>query len=263
MSSAPPRRPVAVGLAACTVVRAAGGARAAALHDVTLTCPAGARTILLGANGAGKSTVLRVLAGLDQPSGGQRLLDGVPVAGRHANDAWRDLVGWVGPTPDDQLLAPIVRDDLAFGLINRGLPLATVEARVAAVAQELGIAALLDRGVHDLSLGEQHRVALAGVLVLEPAVLLLDEPTIGLDARGRRALFSLLDRLHRSGTTMVMATHDLGLAEHWADHVVLLGAGRVVAAGRPRDVLADPVRCVSFGLTDPPLWPVPHEGAAE
>ncbi len=227
--------------------RAASGV-VRALDGLHFEAPAGARTVLLGANGAGKSSALRLLAGMHPAAAGRVRVGGVEYDVGH-NPPPAGQIGWVGSDPEDHLIAPKVDDEIAFGLLNLGVPPAEARARVAAVAERLGLVALLTRSVHALSHGERQRVVLAGVLVLEPAVLLLDEPTLGLDRPGRRALLALLDAEVARGTTVVAATHDDDLARHWADHVVVLVRGRAVRAGAPARVLADAAWCAAAGIT--------------
>lgn len=211
-----------------------------ALRAVTLGAPAGQVTLLAGPNGAGKSSALSTLAGLQRAARGSVQVGAEWVDVGRAASAVRGVVGWLGSDPDDQLIAPRVQDDIAFGLLNRGEPVPQVMTKVRAIAEALGVAALLPRSIAGLSHGERQRVALAGLLVLEPQVLLLDEPTLGLDRPGRRALLEILSRCRRAGMTLVVASHDESLAEGWADHVVLLHRGRVVLAGARDDVVSDP-----------------------
>ncbi len=195
---------------------------------------------LLGANGSGKTTSLLVLAGALAPQSGAVYLDGIPMD-RTAGTlrSWRQRVGLVLVDPDDQLIAPTVADDIAFGPRNLGLPDADVAERVTEAVDALGLDELRSRAIHHLSLGERKRVALAGVLALRPDVLLLDEPTAGLDRRGRQGVRRLLDARHLTGTAVVLATHDTDFAWDWADRVVVLEAGRLLAEGAPAPLLTD------------------------
>jgi cobalt/nickel transport system ATP-binding protein len=210
------------------------------LHELSVTLVAGERVALLGANGSGKTTCLLALAGLLPPRQGRLLLEGAAwdrsAAMRHR---WRTRVGLVLADPDDQLLAPIVRDDVAFGVRNAGLDEESVRARVREVMRALAIEALADRAVDTLSLGERKRVAMAGVLVLEPAILLLDEPSANLDRRGRESLHELLTRAAGGGRAVCVTTHDTRFALRWADRVIILEGGRVLAAGAPHALLQD------------------------
>jgi cobalt/nickel transport system ATP-binding protein len=210
------------------------------LHALSMTLLAGERVALLGANGSGKTTCLLALAGLLPPRQGRLLLEGAAWDGSAAmRRRWRSRVGLVLADPDDQLLAPIVRDDLAFGVRNAGLDEATVRARVSAVMRALALEALADRAVDSLSLGERKRVAIAGVLVMEPAILLLDEPSANLDRRGREGLYELLTQAAQGNRAVCLTTHDTRFALRWADRVIILDGGRVLATGAPHALLHD------------------------
>ncbi|MCU0649209.1 MAG: energy-coupling factor ABC transporter ATP-binding protein [Gemmatimonadaceae bacterium] len=237
--------PPVLAMERCTVWRGAGAARVRALDALSLTIARGRRTVLLGANGAGKSTVLLLLAGLLAPDEGVVRIDGRAMPSAR-DEWWSARVGWVGSDPDDLLIAPMVRDDLAFGLLNRGDAPDAVRRAVEGVAERFGLTALLDRAVHTLSHGERQRLVLAGALVLEPPILLLDEPTTGLDRRWRRALTSQLTAI--AGCTLVVATHDLRLATSWAEQVVVLDRGQIAACGAPAAVLRDASWCEAMGI---------------
>lgn len=207
-----------------------------ALRGVSFTVPAGSLTLLAGPNGAGKSGALSTIAGLQRAARGVVRLGEEWVDAGHVAPRARGVVGWLGSDPNDQLIAPRVYDDIAFGLLNRGEPATAVTAKVESITEQLGITPLLSRNIDGLSHGERQRVALAGVLVLEPRVLLLDEPTLGLDRRAHRALGKLLIGCRARGLTMLVASHDEQVAA-WADHVVLFNAGVVVAEGTRDDVV--------------------------
>jgi len=211
-----------------------------ALRQFSCSVARGERVALLGANGSGKTTSLLVLAGALAPNAGTICMpDLALVQTSGALRAWRQRVGLVLADPDDQLIAPTVADDIAFGPRNMGLADADVSLRVGEAVEALGIEALLPRAIHRLSLGERKRVALAGVLALRPDVLLLDEPTTGLDRRGREGLRALLAARRRAGTTILIATHDTDFAWDWADRAIVLEAGRVIASAAPAVVLTD------------------------
>ncbi|MBM4187164.1 MAG: ABC transporter ATP-binding protein [Gemmatimonadetes bacterium] len=214
-----------------------------AVDRVDLEVGPGARIGLTGRNGSGKSTLLLLLAGLVRPAAGTLSLDGAgPAVGGAERSGWRGRVGLVFQDSDDQLLAPTVRDDVEYGPRNLGLPADVVAERVDRVLALLEIADLAPRPIHALSLGQRRRVAIAGVLAMEPKVLLLDEPTAGLDPLGTAALLECLDRLHRAGTAIVLATLDLELALRWSDRLIVLDEGRVVEAGPP-DVVLSSAHC--------------------
>jgi cobalt/nickel transport system ATP-binding protein len=196
------------------------------------------RICLLGANGVGKSTLLLLLNGTHRPLEGEIRVLGAPIdysrAGLHR---LHRQVGMVLQDPDDQLFGATVEQDVAFGPLNNGMTSADARQVVSNTLARLGIAHLADRPIHELSLGEKKRVALAGVLVLRPAIVLLDEPTAGLDFEGITAMLGLLDDLHRSGTTLLISTHDTELAYEWADEAWVLADGRITAQGPTKQVL--------------------------
>ena len=202
------------------------------LDGVSLTLHRGRRTALLGPNGAGKSTLLLHLNGLAAPSRGEVRLHG-DVMTRDASTLtrWRRSVGLVFQHADDQLFGPTVADDVASGPRNLGLADDAARQRALEALAELGLSHLAARPVHALSAGEKRRVALAGVIAMHPAVLLLDEPTAGLDPDAEGRLLDALERLASAGVSLLMATHDVALARAWADDVVVLVDGRVAAAG--------------------------------
>ncbi len=227
---------------------------APALDGLSLTIAKGQRIVLLGANGSGKSTLLRLLDGLYFPSRGTIEAFGAPLTEeRFAEDetaiAFRRRVGLVFQNPDVQLFNPTVFDEIAFGPLQMGWPKDEVRRRVAQALDDFAIAPLKDRPPHRLSGGEKKRVALASVLVLEPEVLLFDEPTASLDPQSASHLIDLMVKSRGSGHTVVTATHDLDIVEDIADHCFVLEAGRVIAAGAPHDILHDVALLKRAGLS--------------
>ncbi|MDX2758115.1 energy-coupling factor ABC transporter ATP-binding protein [Streptomyces europaeiscabiei] len=178
---------------------------------------------LLGRNGSGKTTLMRLLSGGLRPRTGELAVEGRPVTyDRKGLTRLRTTVQLVVQDPDDQLFAASVAQDVSFGPLNLGLSDAQVRARVDEALGALGISALADRPTHLLSYGQRKRTAIAGAVAMRPRVLILDEPTAGLDPDGQERLLTTLDELRRSGTTVVMATHDVDLALRWADDAALL-----------------------------------------
>jgi len=206
-----------------------------ALRGIDLCIAAGEAVALVGANGAGKSTLLMHLNGLLLPGGGSVHIEGVAVT-RATLAAVRRRVGYVFQDADDQLFMPTVQDDVAFGPLNLGLPTAQVQARVRAALAAVGAAHLAARAPYRLSGGEKRAVAIAGVLAMDPAILVLDEPTSGLDPAGRRRLIDLLRSLT---PTRVVATHFLVRVLELCPRVVVLHEGRVQADGSPQALFAD------------------------
>ncbi len=178
---------------------------------------------LLGRNGSGKTTLMRLLSGGLRPHTGELILAGEPVRYDRAGlTRLRTAVQLVVQDPDDQLFAASVGQDVSFGPLNLGLSDAEVRGRVAEALAALDITALADRPTHLLSYGQRKRAAIAGAVAMRPRVLILDEPTAGLDPDGQERLLATLDRLRGAGTTVVMATHDVDLALRWADDAAVL-----------------------------------------
>ncbi|ELS57813.1 energy-coupling factor ABC transporter ATP-binding protein [Streptomyces viridochromogenes] len=178
---------------------------------------------LLGRNGSGKTTLMRLLSGGLRPDRGRLAVEGMPVTyDRKGLTRLRTTVQLVVQDPDDQLFAASVGQDVSFGPLNLGLPDAEVRTRVDEALTALDITALADRPTHLLSYGQRKRTAIAGAVAMRPRVLILDEPTAGLDPDGQERLLATLDGLRASGTTVVMATHDVDLALRWADDAALL-----------------------------------------
>ena len=194
---------------------------------------------VLGPNGGGKTTLLRLLSGGLNPDRGTVLLDGAaPPTGRRGRDLLRSRVQMVYQDPDDQLFSATVGQDVSFGPLNLDLPTGQVRQRVAWALDALGIADLADRPTHLLSYGQRKRAVLAGAMAMLPDVLLLDEPTAGLDPAGAAELTATLDGLRARGTALVVSTHDLDLVHGWADRTLVLDR-TVLASGPTGRVLAD------------------------
>ncbi|MDB4966498.1 MAG: cbiO [Myxococcales bacterium] len=195
------------------------------LRDLALRIRQGERVAVVGGNGAGKTTLLRALMGL-QPVDGTLTVAGRPI--RRAEDAVEAGLGLVFQNPDDQLFGATVGEDVRFGPRNQTLDPPHVDRRAAAALEQLGIAALADRPIEELSFGEKKRACLAGVLAMHPRVLLLDEPTAGLDPRGEAALVALLGALD---ATLIVATHAVDVVPRLCDRVLVLSGGTVAADG--------------------------------
>ena len=197
----------------------------------------GRRVALLGANGSGKTTLLRCLSGALRPQGGRVLLDETPVRYDRAGlRHHRQNVQLVLQDPDDQLFSADVRRDVSFGPLNLGLSEAETVERVDEALDLLGITHLADRPVHQLSYGQRKRAAIAGAVAMRPCLLLLDEPTAGLDPAGVEEMLAALARLEEHDTSVVLATHDVDLALAWAHECAVVLDGRVVQ-GDPVAVL--------------------------
>ncbi len=215
-----------------------------ALERVDLEIRRGEAVALLGANGSGKSTLLRLLAALDVPTRGRLEAFGEPVTARRIRDpGWnarfRRRVGLVFQDAEVQLFLPTVGDEVRFGPAQLGLPEAEVAARAVRALERMDVVGLVPRSPHRLSVGERKRVAIATVLSLDPEVWLLDEPTGGLDPRTHGAVVDLLLELAARGRTLVVATHDLEIADVVARRAVVLGEDHRVLADRPAAEVLD------------------------
>ncbi len=200
------------------------------LDGCSLSIRRGSRNALIGANGAGKTTLFQHTNGLLRPQAGVVRYAGAAVDYRRAGlRALRGKVGLVFQNPDHQLFSASVQEDVSFGPLNLGLDMATVRQRVAAALQAVGMQADADKAVHKLSFGQKKRVCIAGVLAMEPELLVLDEPMAGLDHAMQEELLAVLDRLHGRGITLLLATHDIDFAYRWAERIHLLAAGRCTA----------------------------------
>ena len=198
------------------------------------------RVALLGANGVGKSTLMLLLNGTLRPHEGELVVLGKPMDYSKSGLQWlHRKVGIVLQDPDDQLFGATVEQDVAFGPLNNGISSPEARMLVLQTLDSLGIVHLADRPIHELSLGEKKRAALAGVLVLEPEIILLDEPTAGLDFFGITSMLNLLDTLHQIGTTIVISTHDTDLAYEWAEDAWVLRDGHIAAQGPTEQVMQE------------------------
>ena len=218
----------------------------AALRGVSFQMCEGDKVALVGPNGAGKSTLMLHLNGIlsghgEVSVGGKRLM-------RENLPAIRAMVGLVFQNPDDQLFSPTVFEDVAFGPLHMGLPMEEVEARVEAALQAVRMTGFRDRLSHHLSVGEKKRIAIATVLSMDPQILVLDEPSAGLDPRARRTLINLLRELP---ITMLVSTHDMKLVQELFPRTIVMDEGQIVADGRTRDILENEELLTAHGLEKP------------
>jgi cobalt transport protein ATP-binding subunit len=218
-----------------------------ALSGVDLRIAAGEKVALVGPNGAGKSTLMLQLNGTLRPEHGSVRVAGMAV-GKDTIRRVRSEVGLVFQDPDDQLFSPTVFDDVAFGPLHMGLPGDEVHRRVERALAAVGMAAFAHRVPHRMSLGQRKRVALATVLSMDPSILVFDEPSAGLDPRGRRELIGLLRTL---GQTLLVSTHDMRLVAEVFPRTVIVDGGTIVADGPTDRILADQALLEAHGLEAP------------
>lgn len=215
-----------------------------ALRGVSFSIQRGERIALVGPNGAGKSTLMLHLNGL---LGGEKapVTVGGMALSKENLPLIRAKVGLVFQNPDDQLFSPTVFDDVAFGPLHMGYPEDVVRQRAHLALQQVGMSDLAQRLSHHLSMGQKKRVAIATVLSMDPEILVLDEPTAGLDPRGRRDLIHLLQELP---LTMLVSTHDMRLVRELFPRLIILDQGLIVADGDSRELLANAVLLEKHGL---------------
>ncbi|WP_077616059.1 energy-coupling factor ABC transporter ATP-binding protein [Caenibacillus caldisaponilyticus] len=227
-----------------------------ALDDVDFTIPSGAFVSIIGHTGSGKSTLIQHFNGLLKPTKGEVIVGDITIAAGAKNKdlkALRQRVGMVFQYPEHQLFEETVEKDICFGPLNFGVPLEEAKVRAREALELVGLPlSFLSRSPFDLSGGQMRRVAIAGVLALHPEVIILDEPTAGLDPRARRDILNLFARLHREkGITTVMVTHSMDDAARLSDEIIVMDHGRMVMKDRPEAVFTRTDLLRSLGLDIP------------
>lgn len=229
--------------------------RTVALNDVSFRIENGEFVGIIGHTGSGKSTLVQHLNGLLKPTSGQVLVDGEDLNGEHVNRrALRQRIGLVFQYPEYQLFEETVAKDIAFGPKNQGLSAAEIDERVryAMECVHLDYQKYAERSPFELSGGQMRRVAIAGVLAMRPSVLILDEPTAGLDPRGRDRILSMLEELHaRENVTILMVSHSMDDMARLATRLIVMSDGKIVADGTPREIFMQEEMMTSIGLDVP------------
>ncbi|MBR5231662.1 MAG: energy-coupling factor transporter ATPase [Clostridia bacterium] len=226
---------------------------APALQDVSLSFRAGEMTAVLGHNGSGKSTLAKLLNGLYIPTEGKVTVCGMDTADETQTWNIRRNAGMVFQNPDNQLVASIVRDDVAFGLENTGVPTEEMPARIEEALKQVGMLPFIDRGPHTLSGGQKQRIAIAGVLAMLPKALILDESTAMLDPKGRREVFDTVERLNREkGITVIWITHFMEEAAR-CRRAIVMHKGKVAMDGTPQEVFSRVEELRAMRLDVPPM----------
>lgn len=227
-----------------------------ALKDINLDICSGEKLVILGANGSGKSTLQKILAGLTFTSKGSYKAFGQLITEEALNDeqfskAFRQRIGFIFQNSDAQLFSTNVWDEIAFGPLQMKLGFDEVSRRVNEIIGMLGLEALQDRPPYKLSGGEKKKVAIASILSINPEVLILDEPTNGLDPRTQRWLVNLLVKLNKAGKTLITCTHNLDIVEEIADRVIVFSEEHnIVAQGTPKEILSNKELLMSVNLID-------------
>ncbi|MFA5515727.1 MAG: ATP-binding cassette domain-containing protein [Desulfuromonadales bacterium] len=211
-----------------------------ALSGIDLEIAQGDFLAILGSNGSGKTTLIKHLNGLLRPTLGRVFLDGRPVERVEDREVF-SRIGIVFQDPNDQLFASTVEEDVAFGPTNMGLPPEEIKERVHRALHQVSMEDFARKSVHALSHGQKKRICVAGILAMEPQVIVLDEPTAGLDPMGVHSLMHLLEDLNKkAGITMIMATHVVDLVPLFMSRIAILSKGKVIRFGTPEEVFGDP-----------------------
>jgi len=222
------------------------------LDACSLQIARGSRNALIGANGAGKTTLFQHANGLLRHQSGAIRYAGQPLDySRGGLRALRSAVGLVFQNPDQQLFSASVQEDVSFGPLNLGLDIDTVRQRVTDALRAVRMEDYADRPVHNLSFGQKKRVCIAGVLAMEPQLLILDEPMAGLDHAMRQELLAVFDHLHSQGITLLLATHDIDFAYRWADRIHVMARGQCTAAFDAKDFPENAHALAAAGLPVP------------
>jgi energy-coupling factor transport system ATP-binding protein len=227
-----------------------------AVEDVSIDIPAGTYMAIIGHTGSGKSTVLQHLNALLQPSKGTVQIGGHEIKAGQKNKhlkSVRQKVGIVFQFPEHQLFEETVEKDIIFGPMNFGVSETEAKKRARLALQQVGLAEdILEKSPFDLSGGQMRRVAIAGVLAMEPEVIVLDEPTAGLDPRGRKEIMDMFYELHKERKlSTILVTHSMEDAARYADQIVIMQQGRVAKKGTPEEIFSSPVELVQMGLDVP------------
>ena len=231
-----------------------------AIRGMDIGIMRGKKTAFVGRNGSGKSTLFMLLNGTIKPKEGRILFNGEQLG--YDRKSLRDIrknVGIVFQNSDDQIFAPTVYQDVAFGPTNLGYSKEEVREKVTETLEYFGLTDLKDKPPHHLSGGQKKRVAIAGVVAMQPQVIILDEPLANLDPVGADELLDVLNALNYSGTTLIISTHDVDLAHNWADHLYFMAKGKVIGEGTPDKVFNDPELIREAHLKLPITLDIYHE----
>ena len=211
-----------------------------ALKNVNIQIKKGEKIAIMGPNGAGKSTLFSHFNGLSEPTSGHVEIDGEKIVfTREELLKVRQKVGIVFQDPNDQLFAPTVKEDVAFGPMNLGLDYDEVNARIKEALEMVGMSGFEDKTPHHLSGGQQKRVAIAGIIAMRPEIMILDEPTAGLDPEGVDKVLNILNKLNEEGMSIIISSHDIEMVNHFADKIFVLYGGEIIAKGDKHQIFSD------------------------
>lgn len=211
-----------------------------AIQDLNIEIMKGKKIAFVGQNGSGKSTLFLLLNGTLKPSQGEILFHGVPF--KYDSKSLREIrksIGIVFQNSDDQIFAPTVFQDVAFGPSNLGYPKERIDTCVQLALEQVGLSRFKDKPPHHLSGGQKKRVAIAGVMAMEPEVIILDEPLSNLDPVSADEIMDLINEFNHFGSTIIISTHDVDLAYRWSDYVFLLSNSKIIGQGTPAEVFKD------------------------
>lgn len=221
------------------------------IENFSVNIERGSFTVILGHNGSGKSTLAKLLNGLYKPASGEVLVDGISTLDEQNEIEIKRRVGMVFQNPDNQLVASIVEEDVAFGPENLGLSPESIRSRVDEALKSVGMYEFRESTPHRLSGGQKQRIAIAGIIAMKPECIVLDEPTAMLDPKGRREIISTIERLNREeGITVVLITHFMEEAEN-ADRAIVMSDGVILADSTPKEVFSNVALLKSVGLDVP------------
>lgn len=224
----------------------------AAVKNLSLNIERGSFTVILGHNGSGKSTLAKMLNGLNKPTSGDVFADGINTKDEETEIEVKRKVGMVFQNPDNQIIASIVEEDVAFGPENLGIPPKEIEKRVEDALKAVDMWEFRKSTPHHLSGGQKQRIAIAGIIAMQPECLVLDEPTAMLDPKGRAEIISTLHRLNRDkGITVVLITHYMEEAENADPRVIVMNDGEIIADDKPKVIFSDVERLKKVGLDVP------------
>ena len=211
-----------------------------ALKNVNIQIKKGEKIAIMGPNGAGKSTLFSHFNGLSEPTSGHVEIDGEKIVfTREELLKVRQKVGIVFQDPNDQLFAPTFKEDVAFGPMNLGLDYDEVNARIKEALEMVGMSGFEDKTPHHLSGGQQKRVAIAGIIAMRPEIMILDEPTAGLDPEGVDKVLNILNKLNEEGMSIIISSHDIEMVNHFADKIFVLYGGEIIAKGDKHQIFSD------------------------
>ena len=211
-----------------------------ALKNINLKINQGEMVAILGKNGAGKSTLFLHFNGIYEPDSGEILIDGEKLKyNKKALLKCRQKVGIVFQNPDNQIFAPSVEEDIAFGPLNLKLPMDEVQRRVEDALKRVGMEGFEKKAPHHLSGGQKKRVAIAGILAMKPEIMILDEPTAGLDPKGAIKIMNLLSQLNSEGITIVISTHDVDLVSQYVNKIFVMADGEIIGDGTPKEIFSN------------------------